>query len=655
MLKFLKKFLNRKRINSSDFGIFDPYIPLTAQKQINEFEIGWEEPSNQEEQFSDLRPHKEKHLFLKFLSVVFGVVLISRLVSLQITHGQEYQAKSESNRLKAVKIIPPRGILYDSSGSPLVKNTPSYSVLVQPQELPKEEKARNELLVNLSKILELPQQELIKTVEDARKRRYGETVVAEGIDREKSMTLELKLSNFSGVSLEKSPIRYYNDLPSLGHIAGYIGKVTEEDRDKNSALLANDYIGKSGIEKVYDQILRGKTGIETLEVDSAGRVLRSVGNVPAVAGDSIFLTLNSSLQRQTAKSLEDAIKKMKASSGAAVAIDPKNGEVLAMVSYPYYDNNIFSPINKSNNLQKVLTDSLSPLVNRAIAGQYPSGSTIKPFVAAAALEEHVITESTRVDTSAGKISVGPWTFSDWKRHGVVDVRQAIAESNNIFFYTLGGGYGNIRGLGARKLTDYYQKFGLGKTTGIDLSGETKGNIPTPEWKKRVFGESWYVGDTYNTSIGQGSLLLTPLQLAVSTSAFANNGNIYKPHFLKKYVSSAGKITDYKNEVMYSGIVSKQYIQIVKEGMRRVVTGGSATRTFGNFSVPVAAKTGTAQFSASLKNTHSWIAAFAPYDDPKIVVAVIVEGGGTGFTAAAPVSKNMLEDFFNMPITPVIPN
>ncbi|MBI4948283.1 penicillin-binding protein 2 [Candidatus Berkelbacteria bacterium] len=652
MFNFFKKF--SKRINNSETGIFDPYIPIKLNKKIDQLEVEWVEPSFSEEHFSDIKPHKERHIPLKTLSVIFALVLISRLLTLQITHGQEYQAKSENNRLKAVKIVPPRGLIYDSSGQSLVKNTPSYSVIVQPQELPKDEGARNELLLKLSKIINVSHQELINTVNEARKNKHSETVVAEGIDREKSMALELKLNNFSGVSLEKSPIRLYSDLPSLGHITGYIGKVTKEEKDEDNSLLSTGYIGKYGIEKIYDQILRGKTGIETIEIDSFGRALRSVGNVPAIPGESIYLSLDSSLQRQTALALAEAIKKMEATSGAAVALDPSNGEVLAMVSFPYYDINLFSPNNRSKNLQKVLTDPLAPLVNRAISGQYPSGSTIKPFVAAAALEEKVITETTRVDTSAGKISVGPWTFSDWKRHGVVDVRQAIAESNNIFFYTLGGGYGDIKGLGARKLTDYLQNFGLGKITGVDLTGEAKGNIPTPEWKKRVFNESWYVGDTYNTSIGQGGLLLTPLQLAVSTSSFANGGNIYKPHFLRKYVSSSGKISEYKPEIINSNVVSKHFTQVVREGMRRVVTGGSATRTFGNFKIEVAAKTGTAQFSASKKNTHSWITAFAPYDNPKIIVAVIVEGGGTGFTAAAPVAKNMLENFFKLPITPIIP-
>ncbi|MEX2361900.1 MAG: penicillin-binding transpeptidase domain-containing protein, partial [Patescibacteria group bacterium] len=402
----------------------------------------------------------------------------------------------------------------------------------------------------------------------------------------------------------------------------------------------------------YDKILQGIPGVETLEVDSYGRIVRSIGIQPAKVGRSLLLSIDSELQRQATVSLLDSIKKNNAHSGAAVVLDVRTGDVLAMVSVPFVNNNIFSPNGDQKAREKALTSTGAPLLNRAISGQYPSGSTIKPVTASAALQERVISESTRIDTSAGKIVIGQWTFPDWRVHGMADVKQAIAESNNIFFYTVGGGNGNIAGLGANRLGEYLRKFGFGRVSGIDLPGEATGLVPTPDWKQEIKNESWYIGDTYNLAIGQGDLLVTPLQLTRSTATIANGGKLVTPRVVKKFLATG---TDKAEELPIvfekDRIIDSDILRIIREGMRKTVTDGSA-RSFLSLPIEIAAKTGTAQFDVAKERTHSWFTSFAPYGKPEIAISVIVEGGGEGFSVAAPVAKNIYEKYFSLPITPI---
>lgn len=646
----------RRLLQSADRGIFDPYLPIASIKPLGNQQQDWSmsEKSEAEPEGAgeDIR-QVEQYWLLKTLVTVIGVIIVGRLTFLQISHGQENYVLAEGNRLKSEAIPPPRGLIYDRNGLALVKNVPSFSLVLELAELPKAGPARDEYLKTLSELLAVDYSQTKTSVEEAKTKKRSELVLLEGIDREKSLSYEIKLRNVSGVALVKTPVRLYSDLPSLGHLIGYIGKVSAEDKKANPSLLPTSFVGKAGLESKYEELLQGIAGIETLEVDHLGRAIRSVGNKPAQPGQSLFLTLDSALQRQAAGSLKDSIEKNHATSGAATVIDVRSGEVLAMVSFPTFDNNLFSPGTSSDERARVLQDASSPLINRAVAGQYPSGSTIKPVVAAAALEEKVITPSTRIDTSAGKISVGPWTFPDWKTHGVSDVRQAIAESNNIFFYTLGGGHGNIGGLGAERLASYMSRFGFGKKTGIDLLDETKGNVPTPDWKKKIKKESWYIGDTYNLSIGQGDLLVTPLQLTNATAAIANGGTLYQPRMLRSILSQAGQSTQSKAVVSSSEVVGAGNLGVVREGMRQTVLTGSA-RAFSSLGVEVAAKTGTAQFNAAKDRTHSWFTAFAPYQNPEIAVSVIVEGGGEGYSVAAPVAKNIIEQYFHLAISPIVP-
>jgi penicillin-binding protein 2 len=286
------------------------------------------------------------------------------------------------------------------------------------------------------------------------------------------------------------------------------------------------------------------------------------------------------------------------------------------------------------------------MFDRVISGAYPSGSTIKPLVAAGGLQENVITQNTTIDDS-GSIKVGSWVYPDWKAHGLVDIRRALAVSCNVFFYAVGGGWDKIRGLGPAKLQYYYEKFGLGAKTGIDLPGEISGLVPSPDWKEKAQKEMWYLGDTYHMSIGQGDVLTTPLQMVMAISAIANNGELLKPKLVDKISDENGKtIQEFSKEVTRNNFVDKDNLQIVREGMHDCVTQtyGSCHGVLGGVPVDAAAKTGTAQYANNTK-THAWMVSFAPYNNPTFAIAVIVEGGGEGYAAAGPVVKDSLSYYF----------
>lgn len=663
-MKALKSFLknlrasiwssSRKRtFESSDSGIFDPYLPLGSLKAVEDNYRLDDTISEGIEAVQSNSSQAPNYYLVKLSAVLVGLIFFSRLTTLQITKGQENYQLAEGNRLRTTLVGAPRGLIYDRNGLALVQNIPSYSVVVRPGEIPKKAADRSVFYKNLSVALKQDEAVIIKTFENQMKKETF--TLLDGVNRTDSLSIEIRTKGMSGVYLEKQPVRkYLEDVPSLGNLLGYVGKVTEDDLNNRADLLTSSYIGKSGIEYSYDQYLQGTPGQEITEVDSRGRAIRLVGSRPTESGKSIILGLDSGVQKVTAAALQTAIDKTGAKNGAAVMIDVRTGEVIAMVSLPTFSNNLFSADTTSEARQSALNDPGAPLINRAISGQYPSGSTIKPFVAAAGLETNMIKESTKLDTSAGKIEIGQWTFHDWKTHGVTDVKQAIAESNNIFFYSIGGGYKQIVGLGAEKLASWLEKFGFGDKTNIDIPGEKNGLVPTPDWKKSTKSESWYIGDTYNLSIGQGDLLITPLQLVRATSTVANGGKSLQPRLVKSIFSQKDGQEDLPTKVSKDNFLLSDTIRIVSEGMRQAVLTGSA-RSFSALGVTVAAKTGTAQFDRAKEKTHSWFTAFAPYESPQIAVSVIVEGGGEGYAVAAPIAKNMIEQYFKLPLTPIAPD
>ncbi len=662
LLSRLTNWLSSRKIRSTDAGIFDPYVPLTSVKPLSEhYEPPLETTLNFEAAEAPLGSLSsdqpaQKRPFMIFRLVVIGLmaVLALRLISLQIVQGQQNYSLAEGNRLKTEPVPAVRGLFYDRSGLALVKNVPNYSAVLDLAELPAKAAARAGFITHLANVLSLDPTQLSRTI--AANRNLSQLTLLDNLDRNHAMELQLDLSNTNqnGVTILAVPVRQYSvDIPGLGHLLGYIGKASPENLKERPALLPTSFVGKNGLELWYDQTLQGTPGINTVEVDSAGRSLRVVGNQPSVPGQSLILSLDSGLQQTANTALQAAVSANHATSGAAVAMDTRTGEILAMVSSPSFDNNLFSQSGDRGARQAALTNPLSPLLNRAIAGQLPSGSTVKPIIAAAALQEGVVNANTKFDTSE-EIKAGPQTFHDWKVHGISDIKLAIAQSNDIFFYTIGGGHGTINGLGVDRLDNYLEKFGFGSKTGIDLPGEKAGNVPTPAWKQKTQHERWFLGDTYNLSIGQGSFLITPLQLTSAISAIANGGTLYQPKMVKSTIGSDGQPKDVLPIVRQANLVDAAHIDTVRQGMHQTVQpGGTAHFILGNLPVDMGAKTGTAQTSASLSNTHAWFTAFAPFQSPEIAVTVVVEGGGEGFDVAGPVARQIMEQYFHLPLTPIV--
>ena len=601
-------------------------------------------------------PFKAKALMFLVLAIlgIFG----ARLFYLQVVNYQEYLALAEGNRLRVQYLLAPRGLIIDSNGKNLVLNQPSYELVVTPLDLPKESSELESVIGGISDFFELDRQELEKDIAETEPGSFHPITLKQDVDKEKAVVFATRAHDFPGFSIQNNPRRDYLDGPIFSHILGYTGKLQPGEYDKLAAkgYLYNDIIGKDGLEVVYEDYLRGTLGENLVEVDVGGAVQKAFQQKDPEAGNSLLLNLDSEMQKVIYDSLLKQLKLHRASRAAAVAIDPRTGGVLALVSLPGYDNNLFSKGISKQAYQDLLINPDYPLFNRAISGTYPPGSTVKPALAAGALQEGVITDKTKI-FDGGRLVVPnqfnpslSQTFRGWNTAGLgeMDVYSAIAQSSDIFFYTVGGGQStlDIKGLGAEKVAEYLSKFYLGRLTGIDLPAEKTGLIPTPEWKaERYAGDAvaqkWYLGDTYNMSIGQGFDLVTPLQLAVYTASVANGGKIYQPYLVKAITDNSGEtLVEFSPKLLEQVEVDPKFMEIIKVGMRQTVTEGTA-RSLSGLPIAVAGKTGTSQFdSGDLENTHAWFISFAPYEDPKIALAVLVELGGEGSGAAAPVAYDV---------------
>lgn len=593
-----------------------------------------------------------KHMGGKFkvfllLVIIVAVGFLGRLTQLQIVHGTELRLSAEENRIRLKSVPAPRGIIFDRTGLPLVANVPDLSLIIVPGDLP-HDPALMALSAQLARMLNEDAAALFQEMRSKRTRTYQPIVFRNHISYATALRIELVEQTLPGIHIAETATRKYLAGPALSHVLGYTGKLTTDEfsslAEQHYAL--DDTIGKTGIEKSYESILRGTNGQQQVEVDALGKEQKMVAATEPIAGRNIFLSIDNKVQQQAQASIDAMAIKVNAPGGAVVAIDPRNGHVLALVSSPAFDNNAFTGGINQKTYSDLLADTRNPLFFRSTSAQYPPGSTIKPFIASAALQEHVISEHTTVNSTGG-LSVGPWFFPDWKPggHGITDVRKAIAWSVNTFFYTIGGGTETFTGLGVARIAAYIQKFGFGSATHIDLPSEASGFVPTPEWKERVKKERWYIGDTYHLAIGQGDLLVTPLQMANATAAIANGGTLYTPTMVNAITpSTTPPNTASPGKVITEHVIDSNDIRIVREGMRETVLTGSG-KAAQSLSVPVAGKTGTAQFG-SKKKTNAWFTAFAPYDNPTIAVAVVVDGGGEGTVAALPVAMGVLRAYFS---------
>lgn len=557
-------------------------------------------------------------------------VLLFRLFSLQIVQGEKYRQLADSNRIRTQIIHAPRGVIFDRNGIPLVLNTPGFRRIASVSaEKTKDKNAEIE-------------------------------VTSEVLPKEEALELIAKGAN----NIEVDSLREYPYKEALGHILGYIGQISEEEitEPHYADYQPQDWLGKSGIERRYEYLLRGKDGKQLLEVDVYGKKVRALGQTDPIPGQDVTLTIDVALQKAVYEATKDVKK-------GVVIVSSPTGEILAMVSRPSFDPNLFTldknykPASDSayTSLEKVLTDGKNqPLLNRAIGGIYPPASTFKLLTSIAGIENKIIDEKYSVEDT-GVLKVGEFSYANWyytdhgkKEEGKVDVVRAISRSNDIFFYKL------AERIGVEKLSQTASDFGVGNKLGIDLGGEVSGLLPTEEWKKEELGEKWYLGDSFHFGIGQGYLLTTPLQVNHWTQTIANGGTAYQPRLLKNQTLV----------IQRKELVSEKSLDLVRKGMIASCSPGGVAFPLYNYKVknknlkiddrnylkvasasgdmrqiPVACKTGTGQHGGEKTLPHAWITLFAPAYKPEIIVTVLNESAGEGSKEAAPIAKKVLDAYF----------
>lgn len=557
------------------------------------------------------------------------VILVIRLWQLQILQGDEYRKLSEENRLRIIKVAAPRGIVYDRNNTPLVKNSPYYSVSLSRQDIERID------IRTLSEMLKTDMDSLSEKINRQKRSLYESIKIKDGLSFNEIAFIEARKSDFPGLNIDVDVSREYLFGSVGAHFIGYLGKLREsQSKDPEFRDVPSDaFIGQWGIEKLYDKKLRGTPGQRIIEVDALGRELRLLQEKPPIRGDDLTLAMDINLQRAAEESFGER-------TGALVAIKPDTGEILALLSKPSFDPNSFARGINYKQWEELNTNPRRPLLNRALQSQYPPGSIFKIVTAIAALEEGVIDADTKV-TCYGGIDYGKWHFGCWnkKGHGTVSIHRALVESCDVFFYEAG------RRTGIDKIASYARELGLNKEIGLQLVKERTGLIPDTKWKEEKRKQPWYLGETFNASIGQGYVAVTPFQMAQLTGIIANNGYIYQPSIimLKDKPQPAKKIN-----------IRPETIETVKRALLGVVNeqGGTAWASKSSL-VNIGGKTGTAQvvgtrkdskYLSALHRDHAWFVAFAPYDTPEIALSVMVEHGGHGGAAAAPVAKRAIEAY-----------
>ncbi len=594
---------------------------------------------------------------IKYGVFLVGIILGLQLINLQVVQGDKMRELAEGNRLRLQTVLAPRGFIQDRNGEILAKNTASFNLALTLIDLPEDNQAQ--IFERVSQQFGIPASEIAAKMAKHTGSQLEPIIIKRNITQQESIAFEVNAAELPGFSLVNIPVRDYQTAEVFSHALGYTGIVSDTEyaelRSQNYQL--NDFIGKSGIEQAYEQYLRGVNGNKQVEVDSSGNPIKELGTVEPEPGNIVELNIDAGLQR---KLYEDFTKSPVGNKGAAVAINPKTGEILALVSVPGFNNNLFAPGIKSEEYEKLLTDVNLPLFNRAIAGTYPPGSVIKPVGAAAVLQEGIVQPDTIINDRGLLVipnQFNPsisYNFVGWKREGLgpMNVRSAIAQSSDIYFYVVSGGHpsSNIQGIGAEKLAEYYRKFGMGALTGIDISGEKPARVADPNWKAEYYkgdaiAAKWYLGDTYHIAIGQGDMLATPIQVAVWTAAIANNGVLNQPRLLRRVLNQNHEtiFTPEARELINTGI-SLEHLREVQAGMRdNVASEKGSGRQLASLPITAAGKTGTSQFDGSdPKRTHAWYTAYAPYENPEIVITVLVEAGGEGHAAAVPIVKNALQ-------------
>lgn len=583
-------------------------------------------------------------------------MILARAAHVQVVQGAYYTGRAEGNRSRIELIPSERGIIYDRSGIPVVRNLPTFLVSVTPSDLPKDDQLRKGILARLAVILDMHPIEIERRLNEYSTHPSTAVILAEDITHDQAVLLKIEAATWAAISVESGMRRHYlfaDETNSLSHILGYQGRISQDELDdhEDGTYIHSDLIGRTGLERSYEGTLRGSYGKRRIEVDVTGKKKTIIAEETEEDGKNIVMSIDLETQHAAETILADHLKRNGKTRASVIIMKPHTGEILAMVNMPNFDNNMFARGITTAEFAEINQDEDNPMFPRAVAASLPSGSTFKLVVGAAALDEEIVTPRTSFLSTGGLTVNERWFFPDWKAggHGYTDLTKAIAESVNTYFYIVGGGYEERAGLGVERIKEYAERFGFGAALGIDLPVEGAGLIPDIAWKEEYKGERWYVGDTYHLAIGQGDILVTPLQIASMTSVFANGGIRIQPRIVNAVTTNDGVRTVREPVVLDTQVVSDEAVRVVRQGMRQAVTVGSA-QSLNALPVAVAGKTGTAQWS-STKDTHAWFTSFAPYDDPEIVVTVAVEEGGEGSSIAAPIARDIYDWYFRRVVRP----
>lgn len=582
--------------------------------------------------------------FAVFVVFIMAAALIWKTAYIGLGQSARYQMRSDANQNSVTLLPAPRGIIYDRNGKILADNKPVFSAFLKVDGFLRDVDSQKQTLDGISGILDIPQDEILNSVESSDLENNGGLLpLASDLSREE--VVQMKSLNLPDVEIDDSFDRNYPDGKAFSSVLGYTGMVSSADIKKNPDLLPQDEIGKSGIELLHDDTLRGMNGEIMKKRDAHGELIGDEKEVSPIIGQPLHLTIDADLQKYFYQRMSQGLSSLGRTKGVGIAMNPQNGEILALLNFPVYDNNILSSGGSNSEKQAILNSADQPLFNRAISGLYNPGSTIKPLVGVAALKEGVITPTKEI-FSPGYIDIPnpynpdqPTRYLDWQYQGYVNLAMALAKSSDVYFYELGGGGPDSIGLGITRLRQWWQKFNLGNQTGIDLPGEGKGFLPSPDWKENKYKRPWLLGDTYNVSIGQGDLLLTPIQLLNYISVIANGGKVYQPVI--------GKNDEHKviSDISYLG----PQIDEVRKGMRLVATSKSSmANMLGDLPFAVEGKTGTAQ----VKNNQQLNAFFVGYTVPdagtsqqQIAVLVLVENSLEGSLNAVPIAKDVFNWYY----------
>lgn len=581
--------------------------------------------------------------FSKRLTVLGGIivlviaVLIGRMGYLQVYEGEHYASLADGNRIRLVPAVAARGTFYDRNGNMLVTNRPGFTVAL----LPLTEPISPDVIERLSKLLNVPVEEINRRIENHMG--FDPIRIKNDVGPDLLTIIEEQKELYPGVVVEVQPIRQYIFKEMAVHALGYVSEIsdTELEDKKDQGYKTGDIIGKFGLEKMYDQLLRGIDGGEQVEVDVTGKPVQILGKKNPVPGHDVVLTIDRDIQLATEKAVDDQLKLIGASAAAAVVMNPQTGEILAIVSRPGFDPNLFAQGISEKEWKKINENPFYPMDNKAITGEYPPGSTFKIVTGTAALAAGKVTPEEKI-LDTGHHWIIPKGNAEGEALGWINFDEAMAHSDNVYFYEMGNR------LGIDELEKYARMFGLGEKTGVNLPYEAEGLVANRRYKEKFFEEDWYLAETFDAAIGQGFNLVTPIQAAMVMAEIAADGKRYQPYLVQKIMSHDGKLVKKFEPVLLGQLqVSQDIISLVQHGLKGVTKYGTAAFIFGkDFPIDIAGKTGTAENPHG--KDHGWFVAYGPFDNPSVVVAVIVEQGGFGAQSAVPIGKKILEAVFHIP-------